>query len=119
MSRLAEFRLLEQQLAAQLAELEALKNDSALKQEMEFETKLRSLLNEYGYSLRHVIQILDPQSVDSGSIAQKPARKARVVKTYKNPHSGEIVQAKGGNQRMLKAWKAEYGAEVVESWLTT
>ena len=35
MSRLAEFRLLEQQLAAQLAELEALKNDSALKQEME------------------------------------------------------------------------------------
>lgn len=48
MSRLAEFRLLEQQLAAQLAELEALKNDSALKQEMEFETKLRSLLNEYG-----------------------------------------------------------------------
>lgn len=70
MSRLAEFRLLEQQLAAQLAELEALKNDSALKQEMEFETKLRNLLNDYGYSLRHVIQIIDPQPVDSGSIAQ-------------------------------------------------
>ena len=39
MSRLAEFRLLEQQLAAQLAELEALNNDTSLKQEMEFETK--------------------------------------------------------------------------------
>lgn len=117
MSRLAEFRLLEQQLAAQLAELEALKNDSALKQEMKFETKLRNLLNDYGYSLRHVIQIIDPQPVDSGSIAQKPARKPRVVKTYKNPHSGEVVETKGGNQRTLKAWKAEYGAEVVESWL--
>lgn len=65
MSRLAEFRLLEQQLAAQLAELEALKNDSALKQEMEFETKLRSLLNEYGYGLRQVVLILDPQAVAS------------------------------------------------------
>lgn len=31
MSRLAEFRRLEQQLAAQLAELETMKNDSGLK----------------------------------------------------------------------------------------
>lgn len=51
MSRLAEYRRLEQQLAAQLAELEAMKDDNGLKQEMEFETKLRGLLGEYGYSL--------------------------------------------------------------------
>jgi hypothetical protein len=44
MSRLAEFRKLEQQLAAQLAELETLKNDDGLKREIEFETKLRDLL---------------------------------------------------------------------------
>jgi hypothetical protein len=44
MSRLAEFRKLEQQLAAQLAELESLKNDSGLQREIEFETKLRDLL---------------------------------------------------------------------------
>ncbi|MGJ7547458.1 histone-like nucleoid-structuring protein, MvaT/MvaU family [Pseudomonas alloputida] len=118
MSRLAEFRLLEQQLATQLAELEALKNDSALKQEMEFETKLRSLLNEYGYGLRQVIQILDPQPLASAAFAPKATRKAREVKIYKNPHSGEIVETKGGNQRTLKAWKIEYGSEVVESWLT-
>lgn len=31
MSRLAQFRALEQQLAAQLAELESLKNDESLK----------------------------------------------------------------------------------------
>lgn len=117
MSRLAEFRLLEQQLAAQLAELEALKNDSTLKQEMEFETKLRGLLNEYGYGLRQVIQILDPQSVPSVTVPLKPLRKPREVKVYKNPHSGEIVETKGGNQRTLKAWKTKYGVDVVESWL--
>jgi hypothetical protein len=36
MSRLAEYRKLEQQLAAQLAELESMKSDSGLKAEMEF-----------------------------------------------------------------------------------
>ncbi|WP_137163157.1 MULTISPECIES: histone-like nucleoid-structuring protein, MvaT/MvaU family [Pseudomonas] len=118
MSRLAEFRLLEQQLAAQLAELEALKNDSALKQEMEFETKLRSLLNEYGYGLRQVVLILDPQAMVSADVAPQNTRKPREMKVYKNPHSGEVVETKGGNQKTLKAWKNEYGAEVVESWLT-
>lgn len=117
MSRLAEFRLLEQQLAAQMAELEALKNDSSLKQEMEFETKLRALLNEYGYGLRQVVLILDPQAVVAVDMPPKNSRKPREVKVYKNPHSGEIVETKGGNQRTLKAWKNEYGADVVESWL--
>lgn len=51
MSLLAEFRQLEQQLAAQLAELEALKGSSELQKGMEFETKLRNLLAEYGCSL--------------------------------------------------------------------
>lgn len=46
MSRLAEFRALEQQLAAQLAELESLKNDDGLKREIEFEKKLRDLLSD-------------------------------------------------------------------------
>ena len=53
MSRLAEFRKLEQQLAEQLAELESMKSDSALKKEMEFESKLRALLGEYGFSLKN------------------------------------------------------------------
>lgn len=118
MSRLAEFRLLEQQLSAQLAELEAMKNDSGLKKEMEFETKLHNLLNEYGYGLRHVIDMLDPQPLALADRAPKLSRKPREVKVYKNPHSGEIVETKGGNQRTLKAWKTEYGAAVVETWLT-
>ncbi|RJX78942.1 histone-like nucleoid-structuring protein, MvaT/MvaU family [Pseudomonas sp. LS-2] len=120
MSRLAEFRKLEQQLAAQLAELETLKNDDGLKREIEFETKLRDLLAAHGYSLRDVINILDPQAASrkgASIVPEKGTRRARTVKVYKNPHNGEIVETKGGNHKTLKAWKAEHGSDKVESWL--
>ncbi|SEJ77761.1 histone-like nucleoid-structuring protein, MvaT/MvaU family [Pseudomonas sp. NFR16] len=121
MSRLAEFRKLEQQLAAQLAELETLKNDDGLKKEIEFETKFRDLLAKYGYSLRDVINILDPQAASRKGapvVQEKATRRARTVKVYKNPHNGEIVETKGGNHKTLKAWKAEHGSDVVESWVS-
>lgn len=122
MSRLAEFRKLEQQLAEQLAELESMKSDSSLKKEMEFESKLRALLGEYGFSLKNIISILDPGAGrrTSSPIAAhvKAARKARDVKIYKNPNSGELIETKGGNHRQLKEWKIEFGADVVESWRT-
>ncbi|MBF8700294.1 histone-like nucleoid-structuring protein, MvaT/MvaU family [Pseudomonas putida] len=120
MSRLAEFRQLEQQLAAQLAELEALKGSSELQKEIEFETKLRDLLASYGFSLRDIINILDPQANRRAAApaVEKTPRRARQVKQYKNPHNGEIIETKGGNHRLLKEWKAEYGADVVESWLS-
>jgi len=120
MSRLAEFRQLEQQLAAQLAELEALKGSSELQKEILFETKLRDLLAEYGYSLRDIINILDPQASSRAAApvaAEKTPRRARQVKQYKNPHNGEIIETKGGNHKLLKEWKAEYGSETVETWL--
>lgn len=121
MSRLAEFRALEQQLAAQLAELETLKNDDGLKREIEFEQKLRNLLGEYGYSLRNIIAILDPQAssrrAPAAAESKAGTRKPRQVKIYKNPHSGEVVETKGGNHKVLKEWKAEYGSDTVESWL--
>lgn len=120
MSRLAEFRKLEQQLAAQLAELESLKNDLGLQREIEFETKLRELLAQYGHSLKDVINILDPQAATRKVAAtvtpEKGTRKPRSVKVYKNPHSGEIVETKGGNHKTLKEWKGKYGSDVVESW---
>lgn len=121
MSRVAEFRALEQQLAAQLAELESLKNDDGLKREIEFEQKLRGLLGEYGYSLRNIVAILDPQSSSrraSVATETKGTRKPRAVKVYKNPHNGEVVETKGGNHKTLKDWKAEHGSATVESWLT-
>ncbi|OII59430.1 transcriptional regulator [Pseudomonas putida] len=120
MSRLAEFRQLEQQLAAQLAELEALKGSSELQKEIEFETKLRDLLAKYGYSLRDIINILDPQAnrrTAAPAAAEKAPRRARQVKQYKNPHNGEIIETKGGNHKLLKEWKSQYGGDVVEGWL--
>jgi septal ring factor EnvC (AmiA/AmiB activator) len=118
MSRLAEFRLLEQQLASQMAELEQMKNDSGLKKEIEFEQKLRALLDQYGVGLKDVITLLDPQASRRAPVAavQKGSRKARVVKVYKKPRTGETIETKGGNHRQLKEWKVEFGADVVESW---
>ncbi|MDF2792421.1 histone-like nucleoid-structuring protein, MvaT/MvaU family [Pseudomonas inefficax] len=120
MSKLAEFKALEAQLAAQLQQLDAMKNDSGLKQEIEFEQKLRALLEQYGMGLRQVISILDPAkalkvaTVSASSTAQ---RKPREVKRYKNPHNGEVVETKGGNHKTLKQWKQEYGSDTVESWV--
>ncbi|WP_194787544.1 histone-like nucleoid-structuring protein, MvaT/MvaU family [Pseudomonas sp. UFMG81] len=121
MSRLAEFRQLEQKLAAQLAELEAMKGSSELQKEIEFETKLRDLLSKYGYNLRDIINILDPQSnrrSAAPAVAEKAPRRARQVKQYENPHNGEVIETKGGNHRLLKEWKAKYGANEVEGWVT-
>ena len=119
MSKLAEFRQLEKHLAEQLQALEALKGDAGLKKEIEFETKLRALLAEYGYSLLNVINLLDPKSGRRAPVAEPQAstRKPRQVKVYKNPETGEVVETKGGNHRTLKEWKAKYGADTVESWL--
>ncbi|MNJ44385.1 hypothetical protein D3C77_394350 [compost metagenome] len=121
MSRLAEFRQLEQQLAAQLAELEALKGSSELQKEIEFETKLRELLATYSFNLRDVINLLDPQAnrrVAAPAAAEKTPRRARQVKQYKNPHNGEVIETKGGNHKLLKEWKAQYGGDMVEGWVT-
>ncbi|WP_339546071.1 histone-like nucleoid-structuring protein, MvaT/MvaU family [Pseudomonas sp. RA_35y_Pfl2_P32] len=120
MSKLAEFRQLEKHLTEQLQALEALKGDVGLKKEIEFETKLRALLGEYSYSLKDVINLLDPKSGRRAPVAEPQAstRKPRQVKVYKNPHTGEVVETKGGNHKTLKEWKAEHGSATVESWVT-
>nr|WP_314876357.1 histone-like nucleoid-structuring protein, MvaT/MvaU family [uncultured Pseudomonas sp.] len=120
MSKLAEYRQLEKHLAEQLQALEALKGDAGLKQEIEFETKLRALLAKYGYSLKDIVNLLDPQAGRRTPAAESKSntRKPRQVKVYKNPHTGEVVETKGGNHRTLKEWKAEFGSDTVESWLT-
>lgn len=118
MSKAAEYRALERQIAEQLAALEALKGSSALQTELEFEDKLRSLLDEYGMSLRNIINILDPQAgLGQVQVSAKAPRKEREVKRYHNPHTGEVVETKGGNHKVLKEWKAEHGSQEVESWL--
>jgi len=120
MSKLAEFRQLEKHLAEQLQALEALKGDAGLKKEIEFESKLRDLLAKYGYSLKDVINLLDPQAGRRVPMAETKSgsRKPRQVKIYKNPESGEVVETKGGNHKTLKEWKTKYGSDKVESWLS-
>lgn len=117
MSKLAQYRQLEQQLAAQLAELEAMKTDGSLQKEIDFEEKLRALMAEYGVSLNGLIAILDPQAARRAPAAATGQRKERELKIYINPENGERVETKGGNHKVLKAWKEQYGAEVVEGWL--
>lgn len=119
MSKLAEYRQLEKHLAEHLQALEALKGDDSLKKEIEFETKLRELLDQYGFSLRHIINLLDPQSGSrrQALVRTTGTRKPRELKTYKNPHTGEVVQTKGGNHKTLKKWKTKHGTDEVESWL--
>ncbi|MCY1298434.1 hypothetical protein D9M69_508090 [compost metagenome] len=117
MSKLAEFKRLEAQLAEQLAALDQLKSDSGLKREIEFETKLKALLAEYGFGLRSIINILDPASKPAAPQVASGQRRPRAVKTFKNPHTGEVVQTKGGNHKVLNDWKAQYGAGTVKSWL--
>ncbi|WP_213909726.1 histone-like nucleoid-structuring protein, MvaT/MvaU family [Stutzerimonas nitrititolerans] len=116
MSKLAEFKALEAQLAAQLKQLDALKNDDKLKREIEFEEKLRNLMRQYDVGLREIISILDLQPSRTTPTSQAP-RRQRHVKVYKNPETGEVVETKGGNHKILKAWKEKHGAEKVEGWL--
>lgn len=119
MSKLAEFRQLEKHLAEQLQALEALKGDAGLQKEIDFEKKLRDLLAKYGYSLKDVINLLDPQAGRRVPASEPKAgtRKARQVKVYKNPNTGDVVETKGGNHKTLKEWKTKYGSDTVESWL--
>lgn len=118
MSKLAEFKALEAQLAAQLKQLDALKNDGELKREIEFEEKLRNLMVDYGVSLRDIISLLDPQAGrNTAAPATHVLRRQRQVKIYKHPETGEVVETKGGNHKILKAWKEKHGAATVEGWL--
>lgn len=118
MSRLAEYRKLEQQIAQHAEQLKALQGDPKLQTELEFETKLKALLEANSKSLADVISILEPYraSRSSATKPEKSTRRPRQVKTYRNPLTGETVQSKGGNNRLLGAWKAQFGHEEVESW---
>ncbi len=118
MSRLAEFRALEEKLRAQLQELEDMKSNAALQREIEFESKLHDLMAEYDQDFQSVLALLEPAVTVKVATAGKPAtRRERTLKRYRHPETGEVVETRGGNHRVLKQWKNEYGADVVEGWL--
>ncbi|MBV2134016.1 DNA binding protein [Pseudomonas sp. MAP12] len=120
MSKLLEFRKAEQALRDQLARLESLKHDTELKREMEFEDKLKELLQEYGFKLQNIVDILQPQPLHIAELdllAQDSGRRVRKIQIWKNPITGEVLETKSGNNKTLKAWKAEHGEKFVASWL--
>ncbi len=61
MSKLSEFRAAERQLADQLAQLDNLKQDAGLKEEIAFNDELKALIKEYGFSAKQVLQIIESQ----------------------------------------------------------
>jgi len=119
MSKLADYRQLEKHLSEQLKALEAMRGDEGLKKEIEFETKLHKLIEQYGFNLKQIIDLLDPHFTDRRQAAAPAAssRKPRQIRIYKNPNTGELIETKGGNHKALKEWKVKHGADVVERWL--
>lgn len=118
MSLITEYRATEEAIKELQEKLEKLTENESLYKEMEFEEKLRTLMAEYGKSLRDVIEMIDPEYRKQPSIQPGKARAQRAVKIYRNPETGEFVETKGGNHRMLKEWKMKHGADVVEAWRT-
>ncbi|HEY8330425.1 MAG TPA: histone-like nucleoid-structuring protein, MvaT/MvaU family [Pseudomonas sp.] len=120
MSKLLEFRKAEQALREQLARLESLKHDTELKREMEFEDKLKELLQEYGFKLQNIVDILQPQPLHIAELdllEQDSGRRVRKTQIWTNPITGEVLETKSGNNKTLKAWKAEHGEKFVATWL--
>ncbi|AQZ95151.1 histone-like nucleoid-structuring protein MvaT [Halopseudomonas phragmitis] len=120
MSKLQEYRQIEETIRELSERLKSLSNDDKLKKEIEFEEKLKGLMSQYGKSLKDVVALLDPDNkltpAAKAGKATAGAKRARKVKQYKNPNTGEVVETKGGNHKTLKAWKEQYGADTVESW---
>ena len=90
-------------------ELKQLENDQALQSDLEFEKKVKELMDEYGKSA------VDP-SISVANTQTSKTRKPKAAVTYTNPHTGESVTAKGANHKILKEWRKEYGHETVKSW---
>ena len=121
MSLITQYRAKEEAIKELQAQLAAMEKDGSLKREMEFESKLRTLMGEYSKSLRDLIALLDPDSkvkAPRGAVKTTGTKRARKVKQYKNPHNGEVIETKGGNHKTLKEWKAKWGGDVVEGWAT-
>lgn len=124
---IVEFRRIKDEISQLEDRLGELQADPEFAKEERFDSLVRALLDEYGKSLRDVIEILDPASVrrqsNRGQLdlleSLKPddnRRGPRKVQTYKNPHTGEIVKSAGGNHKVLREWKNLYPHTDISSW---
>lgn len=123
MSLINQYRETQAAIAKLQSRLENLKNDSRLQKELEFETRLRELLDEYEKSLPDILALLDNEGKSARNTSravreEAPVKRTRRLKVYRNPHNGDTIQTKGGNHKQLKEWKAQWGSEEVERWCT-
>lgn len=121
MSLINEYRATEEAIKELQERLKNMSQDDKLQKELEFEGKLRTLMNEYQKSLRDIIAMLDPEAKSGKPLRTVKAtatKRPRKVKQYKNPNTGEVIETKGGNHKTLKEWKAKWGSDLVESWVT-
>nr|WP_314577872.1 histone-like nucleoid-structuring protein, MvaT/MvaU family [uncultured Pseudomonas sp.] len=116
MASLADLRKLQNIVEKFQTSLERLNEDPVLQRELEFVSKLRSLLADYGKTLPDAIAVIDPHPQSSVASLKQP-RRPRKIKKYRNPMTGETVETKGGNNRLFGEWKARFGRKEVESWL--
>lgn len=112
MSKLLTFREKEKLMSKLSEELKKLKEDPALKKELDFKDEVNQVLNKYNLTLNDLSKIfeLDKQKGRGNHTVRK-------LKVYVNPNNNEVVETRGGNHKVLKTWKAQYGNETVESWL--
>lgn len=124
-SKVQEFRQLEQSLAENQKLMAELKPQVQERLDMVELFKMEAV--EKGFDIEELALAMCPHLVNPAKLVVASAperqpgktRKARVVKTYKNPHTGQKVQTKGGNHKLLKEWKAKWGGDVVEGWVFT
>jgi len=119
MAKINDYYQKKQLMEKLAAELEQLEKDQALKGELEFENKVRDLMDEYNKSPKDFLQILlaiDPSIAGVKADVSTGTRAKRPMKTYKNPHTGEVVKTRGGNHKTLNEWREKYGKEAVQSW---
>lgn len=120
MSKIAEFRAAELALGKQLAAFEALKNDLALKRELEFEGALNRLLEDYGVSRETLVSLLGLAPRQEAAKATGGKRKVinqEPAKTFLNPHTGERLTIKRLSHGKYKEWVAKHGEVIVQTWL--
>jgi len=74
-------------------------------------------LDQYGFSLKHIINVIDPKSRSRCQAPLQAAytRRPRQLKTYKNPHTGEVFETKAVDHKMLTKWKTKHDIDKVES----
>lgn len=120
MSKIAEFRAAELELGKQLAAFEALKNDIALKRELEFEAALTRLMEDYDVSRETVAALLGVEPRPAEGKATGTKRKVinrEPAKTFLNPHTGERITIKRLSHSKYREWAEKYGEVVVHTWL--